>query len=506
MPSSSSNITGVHFTLIFFVMLSIILGVVSYLKIKESSELRGKSVALEDEKRKIESSRQTMDDEIQALKKKIGYPAEPVGLDSTDANTVLAKVGADLQKAGVSRDTINTALTELGLLVANTREQLKNTEDLLKAEEASRQQQRSQYEARLAEATRARDAAERQLSSEQERYKGILAQKDDEIRNLTGDKRRLELELAAKQDELDKVVKDLTQKHSELVTANNLLREELDDIRKVSFEVADGEIRYVDHANGLVWINRGSADNLKPQTTFSVYTPKHQGVGRGSEDIIGSIEVTEIVEPHLAKARIVERDIFAPISVGCPIYTPVWSPGRVEKFAIAGIIDFDGDGQSDREALRAVIRASGGEVSHELKADGTRSGGKLSAEVKFLIRGDIPEDTTVGHPDERKANQKILAAYKEMKEESRAMAVREVRLHEFRDYIGHKQSHRMWKPGMKAPWALKSGSHSTGVDETIDNRSSTGQTSGVYTRRGRISQPESSGQTSKLFRGGSGGY
>ena len=45
MASSNSNITAVHFSLIFFVMLSIILGVVSYLKINEAAEKRAEASA-----------------------------------------------------------------------------------------------------------------------------------------------------------------------------------------------------------------------------------------------------------------------------------------------------------------------------------------------------------------------------------------------------------------------------------------------------------------------------
>ena len=46
---------------------------------------------------------------------------------------------------------------------------------------------------------------------------------------------------------------------------------QLEDVKKETFEVADGEITWVNQRNGTVWINLGRADSLGRQTSFSVY-------------------------------------------------------------------------------------------------------------------------------------------------------------------------------------------------------------------------------------------
>ena len=68
----------------------------------------------------------------------------------------------------------------------------------------------------------------------------------------------LENEKAARAAE----VKALDARISKLAAINGKLSDEIDEIKKTSFEIADGEIRWVDHQNGRVWINLGEADNL----------------------------------------------------------------------------------------------------------------------------------------------------------------------------------------------------------------------------------------------------
>lgn len=509
MPSSSSNLTGVHFTLIFFVMISLILGAVSYLKIKEAGEQRVKAAAAEDENRKLEATRRTMDDEIQALKKKIGYENDPVGLDSADPATVLAKLEAELNRslgpAGSRPESVDKVLAELRSNFDKIESEYNQASQLLAQEKTERTNLEQQYEARLKAASDAQAAAETTLGEEQTRMTEIVDGKQRQVDQLTGEKRNLEIRIAQEREAHDAAMKELDRKNNDLVVQNTHLREQLDEMQKVSFEVPDGEIRYVDHSRGLVYINLGSADNVQPRATFSVYTKDHQGVGRGAEDIIGSIEVTRVIDAHLAEAQIAQKDVFAPISKGDLVYSPIWTPGRREVFAVAGLIDFDGDGQSDRDLLHAVIQASGGRVEYELKDDGTRTGGKLSGDTKFLVKGDIPEERT-GLEKEQAIAKNLQETYAEMKEEARGMGVREVKLHDFLAWVGYKPTRRLWRPGMDVPWMLKAGAQSPSADEMIGNRASSGQTSGLYMPRGRTSQPRSTGQTSKLFRGGASGY
>ena len=63
----------------------------------------------------------------------------------------------------------------------------------------------------------------------------------------------------------------------------------------------------------MVWINRGSADALQPQTKFTVYSATRTAAKAVKK---GTIEITRIDGEHSAQARILEDKIADPIMVG----------------------------------------------------------------------------------------------------------------------------------------------------------------------------------------------
>ncbi len=268
------------------------------------------------------------------------------------------------------------------------------------------------------------------------------------------------------------------------------------EVQKVSFEKPDGVIRTVDNSTGVVWINLGEADRLPKQMTFSVYRKAHQGIGRGEEDIIGAIEVTKILGPHLSEARIVGDDIYQPISPGDPIYTPLWGVGRPETFSISGIIDLDGDGNSDMDQLRQIIENANAKIDNEVTENGERLGNGLTVHTKFLVIGEVPDIENAKTDEQRDKMQETLAKMKEIREEARLKAVRTVGINDFLSYIGYKPQRRLFAPGSGIASKIKAGAKKTGVNDV-----SSGTVSGAFTRSKRLKQQTSSGQTSKLFGG-----
>src|SRR5262249_17780677 len=144
----------------------------------------------------------------------------------------------------------------------------------------------------------------------------------------------------------------------------------------------------VNQRNGTVWINLGRNDALRRQVSFTVHTPDSKP--GGTEGKKGSIEVTQILGDHLAEAKITGDSLTNPILPGDKIYTPLWDPNRPERFAIAGKIDINGDGQDDREQLKSLIALSGGAVDAELDAEGKMIGA-ISADTRYLIAGPIQD-------------------------------------------------------------------------------------------------------------------
>ena len=185
-------------------------------------------------------------------------------------------------------------------------------------------------------------------------------------------------------------------------------------MKQQSFEVADGIIRWVENSNGMVYINLGSDDKLKERTTFSVYAKDSSGIGKGQEDIKGSIEVVRIIDAHTAAAKIVDEDLYRPMAQGDQIYSPLWTAGRAERFSFVGAMDLDNDGRSDRGLLHQIVATAGAEIDNEVDDEGNRippveEGGAITERTKFLVLGDIPDMSKLSRPEDKERRRGLWA-------------------------------------------------------------------------------------------------
>jgi len=197
----------------------------------------------------------------------------------------------------------------------------------------------------------------------------------------------------------------LTQRQADIKKLNTVIEDQtktIVEMRDEPFEVADGRIAWVNQASMTVWINLGLADGLRRQTLFSVYDKAENGVSRSERK--ASIEVTKVLDQHLAEARIVRDAAADPILPGDQVFSPAWRPGRKVRFALAGKFDIDGDRRSDRDLIRNLITMSGAVIDAEIHDDGTVEG-ELSTSTRYLVRGDRPTDGS---------DSKTLAAYSTM--------------------------------------------------------------------------------------------
>lgn len=161
---------------------------------------------------------------------------------------------------------------------------------------------------------------------------------------------------------------------------------ELNKLRDGRFESVQGEIRYVLRGGNIVSIDLGSADALRPGVTFGV-VDRDETSRLQDADVKASIQVTRILGPHLAEARVVATpEVGDPIIAGDGVYSPFWAPGRTVRIALAGPIDIDGDGRPDNEALEGMVVAAGAEL-----ADNGEASGRIDPGVRFLVVGETPE-------------------------------------------------------------------------------------------------------------------
>ena len=495
--ASANKPTAVHFTLIGCVMWALIATVVAYMFWGDYTEANNKAITADSNLAKEKSARRTMDEEIQELKKSIGIQVESVGLDRRDDPTTVlggmrqaltSNAGPLMQPTVV--DTLKKMREEMDNLTRERNTLLADLSDhktRLLAIQGNSDTRVAQFEN---QSRKAETDLQNQITSSEE----AIGSKQKEIDTLRSEMAQLNVELQSTKDLLARVTEDKNKQINNLERINVVLQEKFEANMNVSFEQPDGELRWVDHKNGTVWVNLGKADNLQRGTTFSVYTKGYGDVGRGSADIKGAIEVTNVVGAHLAEAKITDEDLTQPMSAGDPVYTPLWSPGRAEQFAIVGFIDLDKDKQSDRPLLHELVASSGAKITAEVNDQGERTGEPIDVNTKYLVVADLPDPAQVPPGKERETADKILEEYKRLESEARQHAVRKISLSDFLSHIGYKPTQRNWRPGQQVPWLLRSGAQSSGVNERAGNVEASGNVSGAFRTNRRIGTQGSGNQ------------
>ena len=224
----------------------------------------------------------------------------------------------------------------------------------------------------------------------------------------------------AREEELNKDVEKLT-------TLAEAFQAEKRKLSNKDFEIPDGKISWVNQRANVVWINLGSADMLRPQTTFSVYD--HNANGVANKNSKARIEVTKIVGAHQAECRILEDELANPILKSDLIHTPAWQPGRKLRFAMAGILDVDGDDRSDPSTVRRVVTMNGGQVDLELKPDGSVDG-KMSVNTRYLVLGEPP----IGA--DGKVDADMMTTYASVIKDANQLGVSTISLDQFLNFMG----------------------------------------------------------------------
>jgi len=428
---AKSESQGLQIAVIIFAFLTILLSIATFYFFNEYSKSLQTQAAAEAQARKDAAGLRNAVDEIRELKTMIGVDPE-ASLDdlkqtfADDMKKYASTYAQDKQFYRHALEMQQAAIIQHHQNVVAERDKLATLQARYDALEAANQQRFSQVK--------------NEFDQKASDFVSTAAGFQETERQLVGQKDELVRQIAEKQTELEELNRKLAEANQEYQKQVNKLerdvrdvKEEVSQLTNPNPEIPDGEIRYVNQRNRTVWINRGSADQLKPLVKFSVYASDGNGVAQG--DSKGAIEVIKILGDHLAEARILDDSMANPLLPGDIIYTPIWHAGRTEHFAFAGVMDFNKDGQADDQVIRDLVRMNNGVIDAWLGGDGKLEG-ELTARTRYLVVGEAPR----GHQDE----------YSAIRAQASKMGIPVVGLEKFIDHIGYVPNSRFVEYGVNS--------------------------------------------------------
>ncbi|HUT89631.1 MAG TPA: hypothetical protein VMY37_09055 [Thermoguttaceae bacterium] len=415
---------GLQIALIIFVFLTLILGVTTFLFQRQATEKAAEAAKMQQEATEAGNTADKIQQDFNTVKGYGGFAAS----EGIDAIGEQFRAHMDQYAANLPEQerSYQAALKDLAATVQAKNESLASAEDAGKLLQERIQQLEQSKAPLVAQEKQRADNAAAQLAKATKDYNDARTTLTDQgQKQLIGFKQRvgeqdqqrsaLEAEIAQHQTRIDEL-------RGQLKTAN--IR--IEDILAPTFEQADGKIRWVNQRNQTVWISLGSADALQKLTSFSVYPADTNDVTKVGKK--GSIEVTQVLEDHLAEARIVEDEPGNPIMPGDVVHTPVWAPGEREHFALTDGMDLDGDGKSDLETVIRIITLNGGVVDTYITDEGELHG-KFTNNTRYLVLGDAPDETSA---------EGRLKARNEFLTDARGRAITEIQLKDLLNKMGWK--------------------------------------------------------------------
>lgn len=441
---ASRESQGLQIALILFVMVTVVLAITTYVYFRKSEEKIKEAQAARVQAKQAQDAANAVQFENQVLKHVLGYErktdAELTSIKqglggNKQMEEVLTNFGQDmvLYGTGLPPEDLHyrnlpkhlvTAVHERNVQLADANSQIK----VLQAEKD---------QARDAEAKRTAQVAA-ELEKTTTDYTGVRAKFNEDRTKVTTDMSQLATRMTEKDKQFQQATATAQKEKEDLqkrldLTAQlaDTYKTRLESFREPTYETPVGEIKWVDQRARIVWITLGTADGVTRMMTFSVVDQKETGVTKAK--IKGRIEVTTVKEEHLAEARILEDELANPIMLGDKLYSPTFKKGQRIRFALAGLMDIDGDGKSDQTKVKSIITTGGGVVDAELLEDGSIAG-KMTMETRYLVLGQRPTDKT---------NVKLTEGYTRIIGEASQLGIETMALDKLLDRMGYVAEQRV---------------------------------------------------------------
>ncbi|MBN2578088.1 MAG: hypothetical protein JXB10_03775 [Pirellulales bacterium] len=429
---------GLQIALIIFVTTTVILGAMTWFVFQNYKDSAGKVKTLTDDNSAKQSSIDELTRERDFMKQLIAGPA--LG-DSTTAltNTLKGQYDDDMENFGKGYsaewkfyhplvEKLAQSLQQKDMELKMTKEKLQDLEVRFLQREAGKDAQIETFDKEVKKVTADLVAVTEKF---QKQYEEISQEKATLASRVQTVRKDLESDLAKVKEKAEGLSKSL----AEALTTIKHQGKKIEDITNTVVSAPDGEVRWVDQKNGLVWINLGRGDDLKPLQTFAVYSADISDLTQGKPK--ASIEVTQLRGDHVAEARITRDIIAEPILPGDKIHTPLWQPGDKMHFALAGVMDVDGDGKSDLDLVRSLISLNNGVVDAYQEDQGKEIGkidGRMSLATRYLVLGEEPKEKTAPQITEERTKMITRAG---------ELGIRSMTLKDLLDRMGYRRQARV---------------------------------------------------------------
>ncbi len=415
---------GLQIALIIFVMLTVVLGVTTFIFFQKCDEANKKAADNEQVAKEARENEETAKKNFSTLRTYIGLP-DSAKVDAIgdrfkkDMTTYAANFPEEAQSYSAVLPYLYKVIDEKLGDLETSKVSIQKWKDDYSVVQANAKPQ-------VVNAENAAKAAKEDLAKVNADYKARRTAYLGEQQQLRAQFSKVRKEATMQAARAEEQLQDTNNRLQKLAQINQARSDQLRQFRDETFEVPDGEIRWVNQHNGTVWINRGRADSLQRQTTFSVYPRDTSNLTGGGKK--ASIEVTQILGPHTAEARIVEDSMTNPVMPGDKIHTPIWSRGEQRRFALAGLMDLDGNGKSDQHIVRNLITMNGGVIDSYMDETG-KPRGKMTVDTRYLVLGKAPDERST--PAQRNG-------YTAMIGESNELNIEQISLGELLNQMGWK--------------------------------------------------------------------
>jgi len=426
---------GLQIALMIFVAITVLLAISTFYFFRQIEESQNALAAAQQRERDADARVDTVVTENGTLKTFLGFE------ETTPLAEIQAQYEADMTMfpAGYDKEKNYRQLpAELMQALKQRQGQVADLSVETKKLDADKEAVEAREIAKTEEALEGLQTTQTDLAAERTKFNDALAQhqaKQQEFRTAVDNYGKERTTMIAKHDqEIAAIKNDLNQEADRA----NALATKVASLTKTTFETADGQITWVNQKSETCWIDVGLLDGLRPQTSFKVYPP-----GQNSYEVEaskGTIEVVAILDKHRAEARIVSDSTTDPILPGDFIYTPLWRPGTQVRFALAGKIDLDDDGQSDRSLIKSLITMNSGIIDAEVDEEGKRSG-RMTVDTRYLVVGKRPTETT---------DPAAIAGYTNMLTDAQNLGIEQITVDKLLDFLNYRGTERSVRLGRGA--------------------------------------------------------